>query len=184
MMSPKVKSYIDQYLESLHKFFLDRGEYMAQITIFATSKDGQLIIMPMILPPQVMQDDQAKDRFIQHELPKIARATVKHLKVEAVLFGTEAWIREAANEEVEKIGRENYRQLPITGEVVIIYVQHEEDEKCHVYDIHRVGKKVNEDGDLFDEVTLTVNDKLTGNMQGGRFAGLYKIFNDASLNHS
>jgi hypothetical protein len=73
---------------------------------------------------------------------------------------------------------DNYKDLPISKEILIISIDGKEGSKSDIYEIKRDGKSINTEGDLIDTIELEPLPELGENYDTstGRFSNLYKKF--------
>jgi hypothetical protein len=77
------------------------------------------------------------------------------------------------------IDKDDYKQLPIKKEILIITIETEDLQNAYIYDINREGKQINSDGELVDKVSLQLNEDIQNpDNLDGRFSGLLKKFKD------
>jgi hypothetical protein len=176
-----------EYLANIKNYIENQGGLFSHLTIFAKINENFSIeedleddeapnkpaLIHVPIPDEFLSDEDAKQRFIDNVFPVMIKEVKSKFDIYGIAWASEAWLRQAP------IGFkvENFKQLPIKQEVVIISLDTEFDnEKCLVYNIERVGKKVNGDGDLIDNVVLTENENSNKTVDGmaGRFCGLYK----------
>ena len=176
------------YIENIEEMWNIFGGINPQISIigkdFASDKT---VIMHILLTSEIMQNDLTKTKFVNEVLPKIAKEFEPKCKFHYVIFASEAWIRHSKKENIE-----NWKELPIKKEAFVMIIEGADNFKEQlIYDIERLGKQVNENGDLVDNIKLkfdvisstsdsnypNANDSQTN----GIFNNLYKkIINDAS----
>jgi len=163
----------NHYLEETKKSLLDNGFVVPSFAIMALKvSDEQPALIHMPLPSIYLDSEKAKDRFFSEIFPKMAKEIRKDFKPFAILWASEAYYREAKPD--FDLTKDNYQDLPIKKEVLIITVDSEEVSTCEIYEIIKSGMSINEEG-LIDQISL---EKLSDN-QGlkeaqGRFSNLYK----------
>lgn len=171
----------DAYIEHLIDVIAETGGLFPHITIFADvlkpkeGEENKPAIIHIPIPDNFMKDDESKDEFIDEIIPDIFKDLKKEFEPHGVAWSSEGWLRH-----IEKGGKipDNYKNLPIKKEVVIVTLGTQDKEEALIYEIKRQGKQVNSDGNLVDIVKL---EKLDGDQPesvGGRFSGLFKKFNN------
>lgn len=172
-----------EYLEKMKEHMIAHGELKPSLTLFCDANfdlesEDKPVLLHIVIPDKFMASEESKDYFTNHMLKDIYSKFKDKYKPHAVAWISESWLREIAKEEKEV--PKDYKKLPITKEAVIVSIETMEDTELLIYDIHRDGKKVNEEGELIDNIRLQESTKVkdkTGKMQG-RFTGLLKKFYD------
>jgi hypothetical protein len=181
MNTEDYKELVESYLSHIKTYMKDNGGLSPHITVFADNKNPEkdsalnsLIHIP--IPSEYMETDGDKDILVDEIFPKIFNEINKKFIPYAIAWASEAWLREAdPNFDVTK---ENWKKLPIRKEVVFITIEDENLCKTQVYEIKRIGKQVNTNGNLVDEVELEMlQDFVNPVKTDGRFSGLYKKLN-------
>ena len=180
----------DQYIEN-HilsvKDMIRQGQVNAFIQVIATNPDIDKPIMMHIDVPAGSDDE--KEAFAQIVIPML-KEEIKEHKYDIVLvsFTSEAWIRRANKDEVP----DDYKEIPISDEVVIFTISENGGDEFRVYDIVRNDLQVDENGELVEKIEefdkdgnalknvelvmneeLTVLDKQKTAESKGRFSDLY-----------
>lgn len=121
-----------------------------------------------------MKNDRSKDKFVDVVIPEVGAKLKEMFNPKAVLWASEAWMREGGKDFNPEVT--NYKDLPVKYEVLIITVDKGEGTtQTLIYKMLRQGMKVNEDGDMIDQVELEPykdSEDLTSG--GGRFTGLFQ----------
>lgn len=171
----------EAYIEHLIDVISETGGLFPHITIFADviePKEGEEdkpAIIHIPIPNKFMKNDDTKDEFIDEIIPDIFRDLKKDFKPHAVAWSSEAWLRQI--EKGEKMP-DNYKNLPVKKEVIIVTLGTENEEEIILYEVKREGKQVNADGNLSDIVKLNKIEEDQPQSVGGRFSGLFKKFNN------
>lgn len=167
-----------EYIENIRAKISQLGGLHPHITIFADIKDvveGEDHSMAILILPiedEHMKDDQAKDEFVDQILPGVFKKINEQFTPKAIAWASEAWIRSI--EKHEELP-DNYKELPIKKEVVIISIESDNLIECLLYEIKREGQQVTTNGNLIDIITLTQLENLpVPEKATGRFVGLYK----------
>lgn len=164
------------YLENIKAYMLSVGGLFPHVTVFGSHKDGNEkdAIIHIPIPDEFLKSEETKDKFIDVVLPDVAETVKERFIPYGVGWASEAWVRSTNKD--EKVP-DNWKDLPIQKEVLFINLQFENKTEAIVYEIKRLGKQVNEDGDLVDHIELIEDMSLTGieNMSG-RFLGLLEKF--------
>jgi hypothetical protein len=171
----------EEYIKHLVDVISETGGLFPHITIFADvlnpkedEKDKPAIIH-IPIPDKFMKDDESKDEFIDQIIPDIFKDLKKKFNPHGVAWSSEGWMRQL--EKGDKMP-DNYKNLPIKKEVIIVTLGTKEKEEAIIYEVKREGKQVNQSGDLVDIVKLDKLDADQPDSVGGRFSGLFKKFKD------
>jgi len=180
MTEKELEEVKQNYIEHIKKYMTEAGGIFSMITVFAESLDKKEEDIPAIIhipiPKEFLENDESKDEFIDELLPNIIREVKKKFKPLGIAWTAEAWMRKAAKDFDSK----NYEKLP-KQEVLFVCVETQNKSEALIYEIKRVGKQVNSEGDLTDTIELEIIEDIKQPEQiQGRFAGLYKklISND------
>lgn len=166
------------YIKNITRFLKEQGDIFPHITVFGLHKEDQdkNAIIHIPIDDEFMKSEERKDVFIDQIIPQIAKQIKEQFIPEGVAWTSEAWIRESP---VDKEVPNNWKELPIKKEVLFINMEFENKKEMIVYEIKRMGKQVNEDGDIVDHVELIEQDFSAGQSAGGRLTGLYEKFMNA-----
>jgi hypothetical protein len=171
----------EMYQEHLLDVISSTGGLFPHLTIFADLKDPLKdendlpAIIHLPIPDKYMKDETTKDKFIDDVLPDIAKKVKKEFIVHGVAWASEAWMR--VIEKDQKVP-DNWKEIPIKKEIVIVTIETDGQKEAIIYEIKRNGKQVNSDGELVDNVTLEKLEDEQPSSVGGRFSGLLKTFKD------
>ena len=169
------------YVEHLIDIISETGELYPHITIFADvihpeedDKDKPAIIH-IPIPEGFMENDESKEDFVENVLPDVFKKLKKEFIPQGIAWSSEAWMRTVKKDADVP---DNYKDLPIKKEIVIVMMSTKDKEEVLMYEIKRKGKQVNSDGNLVDIVKLNKIKSEQPNSISGRFSGLFKKFND------
>lgn len=173
----------DTYLRNIQKYMQQEGGMFSHISIFAEPLQvneeeidpERTAIIHIPIPEKMANSEQGKEYFISKMVPDIADTIKKQFNTVAVVWASEAWVRSAGKDEESKL--ENWKDLPIQKEILMIAIESKFGNEALMYEIVRKGMQVTEEG-LSDTIELVKDEKLSGKdlpLQG-RFAGLYKKF--------
>jgi len=166
------------YLNNIKSYIADAGGLFPHISVFAEHKDVTkkgCAIIHIPIPDELMKTDRKKDEFVEKIFPEIIKEINASFDVKGVAWASEAWMREAPKG--TPLDVKNYKDLPIKKEVVIVTMETDHSNSTTIYEMKRSGKKVNEDGDLIDDINLVELENVQqGDHYSGRFTGLYKKF--------
>ena len=168
----------DDYLKSMKRILLETGNIQPTVTIIGLHKEEQKpAIVHIPLPASIANSDRKKQMFVDEMIPELSKKVNERFIVEAVCFASEAWMRTAEKDEFNP-EIDNYKDLPIKKEILIITLEDKNGVDCSIYEIKRDGKSVNPDGDIIDYIEL---EKLPDLEQPyalteGRFSKLYEKF--------
>lgn len=173
------KTIINEYVKKVSNYLQEEGSVFTHITIFAdkldkTEDEEKINIIHIPLPPELLKSDEGKETMIKQIFPQISEELHKKFRPYGVAFTTEAWVRVADKEqEIPK----NWKDLPISKEVLMINFEFEDYKQSHISVINRLGKQVNSDGNYIDRIELEdYRDLKEGESLSGRFSNLYDIF--------
>jgi hypothetical protein len=164
------------YLNDIKSMLLENESLSATITIIGeerTSSSSSIVHIP--LPEKIINSDEGKQMFVDIMIPEISKKINEKFSIHAVAWASEAWMREAHVNDYNP-EKDNYKDLPIKKEILIITIDTETSAENHVYEIVRMS--IGPDGDLvekLDLVELPEMNKAMGESEG-RFSGLYKKF--------
>lgn len=165
----------ESYVSNIKRFITETGNIFPHITVFGKHKEDDLeeAIIHIPVPDEFLKSEQSKDEFIDEVVPKIAEKIKEKFIPEGVAWTSEAWIRQIGKE--EKLP-ENWKELPIKKEVVFITMEFATRKDFMVYEIKRLGKQVNQEGELVDQVDLIEEDFSSAEQATGRLSNLYSKF--------
>ena len=168
----------EEYLDNMKSMLLESGNLSATITIIGEQKEDLLSsIVHIPLPDEIINSDQGKQMFVDKMIPEISKKINQKFNVHAVAWASEAWMREAHVDDYNP-DKDNYKDIPIKKEILIITIDTKTNAESYVYEIVRMSIAPN--GDLIDKVDLVEMPELSKTMgtNEGRFSGLYKKFTD------
>ena len=171
----------DRYLTNIKKYMTEEGGLFSHISVFAEkiehNKDddeSRHAIIHIPLPEKIANSDAGKELFVTKILPEIANTLKEEFTAIGVAWASEAWLRSSHIDDKQP---ENWKDMPIKKEVLMVSMESAYGNETSVYEIVRNGMKVTEDG-LSDSIELIKDEELSGeNLKfEGRFTGLYKKF--------
>lgn len=167
----------EKYLETLVSGTIEAGGLPPHLTLFGNHKEEteteKAAIIHIPIPDKFMQSEDGKDEFIDKLIPMISEKVKEKFVINAVAWASEAWFREQPKGEPVP---ENYKDLPIKKEIIMVNIESILGSSLTVYEMIRNGQKVNSDGELIDNVELVIIDTDAPESVGGRFTGLLKLF--------
>lgn len=167
------------HLDIVERYMAEEGNIFAHLTIFAKQlSDDSTSIINVPIPSEFLESERSKDKFTDLILPKLADDLSKRFNILAVLWTAEAWVRVSDVGDNNKNVLDNWKEMPVKKEVVIVTVDSDFGEESIIYNIVRDNMSVGPDG-LNQSVKLELDQKLCsdGISVGGRFTGLYKKLN-------
>jgi len=165
-----------KYLKAIVSGTEEAGGLPPHIAVFGTEKKdlGKQAIVFMKIPEELMSSETGKDLFIEKVVPVLSKDVAKQFIVHSVAWASEAWLRES---KIDQPQPENYKDLPIKKEIVIVSIESLDKTECIMYDVIRQGHKVTADGTFVDSVMLElINESPEMISASGRFTGLIKQF--------
>lgn len=131
------------------------------------------------VPNEALTNDATKDQMMEL-LPFIVSQVMENKMVPVCIsWSSEAWIRKTeAPKDGKKIDSTDWKSLPKT-EAAIMFVESEKRSDIVVFNLERSGTKITPDGDMIDNIKLTLNEELdTTNKEDqhveGRFQNVFK----------
>ena len=169
------------YLGNIKKYMQQEGGMFSHISIFAEpldtedEDDPKTAIIHIPIPEKMANSENGKEYFISKMVPDIADTVKQQFNTVGVVWASEAWLRVANKDEESKL--ENWKDMPIKKEVLMIAIESKFGNEALIYEIVRKGMQVTEDG-LSDTIELIKDEALSGENLNfeGRFTGLYKKF--------
>lgn len=160
------------HLSAMQEIMKEMGQILPQLNIFGYYKEEPTKKTNLIfgVHPSFLQSDEAKDDFVEHVLPSIAKNIKdRGFVMEAVAWSTEGWQRTFRGKKIPK----NYRDLPAI-EVLMINFQSAEYKELCTFEIKRTGKQVNGLGELVDFIELEKGHSSKTVSEEGRFGSIFK----------
>lgn len=176
-MSDDYKDMIGDYIKLVTVMMVRNGGVSPHLTVLGIDKtEHKNAVVYVPIESKHLASESSKDHFIDVVIPEIAKGVKEKVDVAAVIWAAEAWMRETKADSADAL--ENWKDLPIKKEVLIMTVDAEDENTTRIYEIKRHGKQVNEFGNLVDNIELV---ELSEAKEGitaaeGRFTGLYKKF--------
>jgi hypothetical protein len=167
-----------EYFENIKRMLLELGNIQPTVTVIGNHiKENKPAIVHIPLPAELVNSDDGKQIFVDKMIPDISKKIHEKFTINAVCFASEAWMRTADKDEYNP-ETDNYKDLPISKEILIISIDGKEGSKSDIYEIKRDGKSINTEGDLIDTIELEPLPELGENYDTstGRFSNLYKKF--------
>ena len=175
MTDEVLENLTSEYLELIVRQTKDTGGLPNHITLFATHKaperENKSALIFLAMDSELMDSSEGKDIIVDVVIPKVAERVKKDYVVYGLAWASEAWLRESSLD--KKI--EDYQQLPIKKEVLIVSIETTQKSESHLYDLVRNGHVVNDEGNFIDNIELTKLD-IVPDSTAGRFTGLLKNF--------
>jgi len=167
------------YINHIKEYVTDNGGLFPHLTIFADVKkpnkgeENKPAIIHIPIPDEWMESDEMKDKFIDNVIPDLFKDINKKFIPHVIGWAAEAWMR-IADKNFDP-SKENWKNIPIKKEVIMINIESDRPSESIIYEIKREGKQVNSNGDLVDVIKLEqeFKDEMAPNT-GGRFSGLFK----------
>ena len=172
----------DTYLKNIKRYMTEEGGLFSHISVFAEKLEcnedddeaSKNAIIHIPLPDKIANSDEGKEYFITKMLPEIANSLKESFVATGVAWASEAWLRSSHIDDKQP---ENWKDMPIKKEVLMVSMESAFGNETNVYEIVRSGMKVTEEG-LSDTIELIKDEELSGENLNfeGRFTGLYKKF--------
>ena len=165
----------ESYLKTVVEGTKEAGGLPPHITLFGYHNDDteKDVIIHVPIQDELMTNE-GKIILFEKVIPKLAQdVAAKKYSIHAIAWASEAWVREAKG---VKEFDEDWRDIPIKKEVIIINLESTVKNDFIMYDISRVGHKVSDTGDLIDNIELIkIQEKEMSNV-GGSLTGISKHF--------
>jgi hypothetical protein len=164
------------YLNDIKSMLLENESLSATITIIGEERKSlSSSIVHIPLPEKIINSDEGKQMFVDVMIPEISKKINEKFSIYAVAWASEAWMREAPVNDYNP-EKDNYKDLPIKKEILIITIDTEIAVENHVYEIVRMS--IGPNGDLVEKLDLVELPEMSKAMgeSEGRFSGLYKKF--------
>jgi len=168
----------DEYLQNMKEMLLESGNIQPTVTIIADHlEENKPAIVHIPIPEKIANSDDGKQMFIDKMIPEIAIKVKERFKIKAVAWASEAWMREAHVDDYNP-AKDNYKDIPIKKEILIITIDTGTNTESYVYEIIRLA--VSPTGDLVEDIELRDMPELSSQFakNEGRFGNLYKKFTD------
>jgi len=182
MTESQYKELKDDYIDHLIETVNTNGGLFPHISVFADvlepkkGEENKPALIHIPIPDEYMVDDDAKDEFVSKVMPRIFKQVKKEFAPYAVLWASEAWLRVLEKEEETP---EDYRELQVKKEVIIITIGTKESEEIKLYNLVRQGKQINTHGEMVDIVKLELMEDMSQPSSfDGKFTRLFKKFKD------
>lgn len=163
-----------EYIENIKRYMSETGSLFPHISIFGVDKNNsKKSIVHVPIPDEFLKSSDKKDEFMDDILPAIAKEVNKKFTTYAVGWASEAWMSVLDNPTLKTDSKRK--------EVLFITIGYAEGEDASVFDIHRTGKQVNQEGELTDIIELVEVTKMSGtdiSPVKGRFSNLYQKFKE------
>lgn len=164
------------YTENIEKYVVKAGGLFPHVTILGSHKDEnedpKNAVIKIPVPPEFMESDEDKYRFVNDVLPEVFRKVKEKFYVDAVGWASEGWMRSVGSD--FDIENEDYKILP-KKEVLFITLETDDKVETKIYNIKRTGKSINDEGEIIDNISLEINNVLENETKvAGTFSGLYK----------
>lgn len=176
----------EDYVQHILDYVKDHGSLFPHISIFADiinpkeEEMGKPALIHIPIDDEYMESEEKKDLFVDEILPTAFEELKKKFTPYGVAWAAEAWLRVADKD--FNSSKDNWKAIPIKKEVIMISIESENGNEFFIYEIRRLGKQVNNHGDLVDIVELERFDndfnKQSSSNLAGRFTGLFKKFKD------
>lgn len=172
----------EDYIQHVLEYVKDNGSLFPHISIFADiinpteeQKDKPALIH-IPIDDEYMENEDGKEKFVEEILPLTFEELRKKFIPHGVAWAAEAWMRLADKD--FNPSKDNWKSIPIRKEVIMISIESEDGNDFFIYEMKRLGKQINSDGELIDIVELERFDdeisKKSSTQLGGRFTGLFK----------
>lgn len=175
MTEEKYQELKTQYVSNIKNFMSEMGNVFPHISIFGNHKDENETkdaIIHIEIPDILMSSEHRKELFVQQVLPSIAKEINEKFIPYGVAWTSEAWVRESGPGDVP----ENWKDIPIKKEILLISLEFTHKKEALIYEIKRLGKQVNEEGNLIDKIDLLEEEVSITEPLQGRFSGLLEKF--------
>lgn len=180
MTPEKYEAMKADHIDYVTNYIKKEGNIFPCITIIAdkinADEDEKSAIIHMPIGSEFLESSKAKDDFVDNIIPKVFKEVKQDFIPYATIWVAESWVRRADKD--FDFDKEDFTTLPISKEVVFILIETKDKEEAIVLEIKRSGMQVNEEGNMVDKIDLVPVEEYNDlpNKVGGRFSGLFKIF--------
>lgn len=186
-LTEEYKNLKNKYIENIQEMWNMFGRVATQISIIGTNINyiegsddtNKNVIIHIPLINGIMDTSESKLKFVNEILPKLSVELKNRCTIDYVIFATEAWLRQA-DPEIDNL--ENWKNIPITKDAFVVIIEGPNDFKEQsIYDIERLGKQINKNGELVDNIKLTLDvesTNLDSVISGKKSVETQGIFND------
>jgi uncharacterized protein (DUF1330 family) len=186
-LTEEYKNLKNKYVENIQEMWNMFGGVATQISIIGTNINyiegsddtNKNVIIHIPLINGIMDTTESKLQFVNEILPKLSVELKNRCTIDYVIFATEAWLRQA-DPEIDDL--ENWKNIPITKDAFVIIIEGPNNFKEQsIYDIERLGKQINKNGELVDNIKLTLDvesTNLASVISGKKSVETQGIFND------
>ena len=150
----------NEYIKNIIEHMTETGDMFTHIALFGTKKDldNKEGIIHIPISSDFLKSAESKNIFFTDVAPTIAKKLKEEFEIYSSCFTSEAWIRKGSKDD----DFDEVMSKAVKEEVlVIIYFTQKDGIRTEIYDVERVGKKVNEDGELVDIVNLKYNEEFS-----------------------
>lgn len=165
----------ENYLDMVVSGTKEAGGLPPHITLFGYHNDDheKQAIIHVPIKDELMTSE-GKIKLFNKVIPELAKDIAKkEFTIYALAWASEAWIREANRDEAIT---DNWKDIPIKKEVIIINLESIVKDELIMYDVARVGHKVSDNGEFIDNIELTPITQEPMSNVGGSLSGLSKYF--------
>lgn len=179
----RIEGFKEQHVHLTTKLVEDYSFLVPQLSVLNYDTIGKDYgVINYDIPGELMESDAGKNIFAQL-IPEVLDNISKEGKLPlCVGWSTEAWMRVSAVGATEL--PKNWKDLPKT-EGLINYFESEYSSDLIAYDLVREGSRINESGDIIDNVVLTLNTaygSVGGKSLEGRFCNLFTKYKETHKN--
>lgn len=169
---------VDDYLQNIKRYIEEAGGLFPHITVFAYTiekekeEHNKPAIIHIPIPPDYMETDAEKDLLVDEVFPVVFKEIKKRFEPFGIAYASEAWVR--MSDKSFDYKKQDYTELPVKKEVVFVTIETQDKTELKMYNIKRVGTKVDNEGNIIDSITLEEQQLENSLEVSGRFSGLYK----------
>jgi hypothetical protein len=186
-MTEQYNTVKEEYVDSLKEMFTMMGSIPAQISLIGKKENEEkVIIIHIPLTAEILESDRTKINFLNKIFPEVIAEANKICTINYVVWAAEAWVRTVDKETTDEDDLKNWREIPIDKEALVVIFEGKDFKQTQIFDIKRLGKEVNEKGNLVSKIELELDEELSqansfiDTNSAGIFNNLYKRVEDAT----
>lgn len=186
MEQHEIENYIEEFkkkhLENIQTLMLNQGGLVPLIAVlcYDTDVNEPMVMMVPIMTEEFKEED--KQKVVSMIIPSLFKEMKeRHKKPICFSFSSEAWLRKMdishKPESEKKDVPENWRDLPKVEGLITTFETADYSE-LHCSTMNRIGKQINDDGELVDQILLEKFDTGQGSSSKveGKFADIFKRY--------
>lgn len=173
----RIDEFKEEHLHLVVKLMQNFAFLPPQLSVLVyNNTDSKFTVENYDVPPEYLESETGKNLFLHVMGLILGKLEDSKQTPICIAWSTEAWIRKSEN--TEGIPK-NWKDLP-KEEGVLNYFESEDNSFIVAYNTIREGSRVNEHGDIIDDIRLELNTEISENKSltpiEGRFSNLFKKY--------